>query len=141
MDDGIQYLRQLVVLEVIYGELDNGEVSKDPEGILSMQAMWRKVTQNVPASCTNSLAAGYCLHTDIPTVKRASSWLQNFEEGLHPSSSLQASALAAKGDSRSQSPPARVRGKENPRHTPSGALWFFLLDEGRTGGSRMMNPL
>ncbi|GAB0208544.1 hypothetical protein GRJ2_003320100 [Grus japonensis] len=41
-DEGIQYLRELAVLEVIYSDLDDEEVSKDPEDVLCMQAMWRK---------------------------------------------------------------------------------------------------
>ena len=128
-DKGIPYLRELAVLEVIYGDLDNGEVSKDSEDVLCMQAMWRKVTQNALASCSNTLAARYCLDTDTPTVVRVSSLLQNFEEDLHPSSSLWVSALAVRGAPRSQSPPAPVRGKGSPRRMLCGALWFFLLDQ------------
>ncbi|GAB0207108.1 hypothetical protein GRJ2_003176400 [Grus japonensis] len=33
-DEGIQYLRELAVLEVIYSDLDDDEVSKDPENVL-----------------------------------------------------------------------------------------------------------
>ncbi|KAK4810729.1 hypothetical protein QYF61_007703 [Mycteria americana] len=43
-DEGIQYLRELVVLEVIYSDLDNEEVSKDPEDVLCTRAMWRKTS-------------------------------------------------------------------------------------------------
>ncbi|KAK4810717.1 hypothetical protein QYF61_007691 [Mycteria americana] len=56
-DEGIQYLRELVVLEVIYSDLDNEEVSKDPEDVLCTRAMWRKVIQSAPASYSNNLAA------------------------------------------------------------------------------------
>ncbi|GAB0210089.1 hypothetical protein GRJ2_003474700 [Grus japonensis] len=41
-DEGIQYLRELAVLEVIHSDLDEEEVSKDPEDVLCMQATWRK---------------------------------------------------------------------------------------------------
>ncbi|GAB0207417.1 mitochondrial enolase superfamily member 1 [Grus japonensis] len=41
-DEGIQYLRELAVLEVIYSDLDDEEVSKDPEDVLCTRAMWRK---------------------------------------------------------------------------------------------------
>ncbi|GAB0203749.1 hypothetical protein GRJ2_002840500 [Grus japonensis] len=41
-DEGIQYLRELAVLEVIYSDLDDDEVSKDPEDVECMRAMWRK---------------------------------------------------------------------------------------------------
>ncbi|GAB0207842.1 hypothetical protein GRJ2_003249900 [Grus japonensis] len=43
-DEGIQYLRELAVLEVIYSDLDDDEVSKDPEDVLCTRAMWRKET-------------------------------------------------------------------------------------------------
>ncbi|KAK4810528.1 hypothetical protein QYF61_004491 [Mycteria americana] len=129
-EEGIQYLRELAVLEVIYGDLDNDEVSKDPDDILCIQAMWRKVVQNAPVSYSNSLAAMYCPDTDTPTVERASSWLQNLEENLCPSSSPQASTLAVRSAPRSQSPPVQVRGKGSPRCMPRGTLWFFLRDQG-----------
>ncbi|GAB0203300.1 hypothetical protein GRJ2_002795600 [Grus japonensis] len=43
-DEGIQYLRELAVLEVIYSDLDDEEVSKDPGDVLCMRAMWRKAS-------------------------------------------------------------------------------------------------
>ena len=96
-DEGIQYLRELAVLEVIYSDLDDDEVSKDPEDVLCTRAMWRKVIQSAPASYSNSLAAMYYPDMDTPTVEKVSSWLQNFEENLCTSSSLQNSALAVRG--------------------------------------------
>ncbi|GAB0207263.1 hypothetical protein GRJ2_003191900 [Grus japonensis] len=41
-DEGIQYLRELAVLEVIHSDLDEEEVSKDPEDVLCTWATWRK---------------------------------------------------------------------------------------------------
>jgi len=35
-DEGIQYLRELAVLEVIYHDLHDDEVSNDPEDVLFM---------------------------------------------------------------------------------------------------------
>ncbi|GAB0208818.1 hypothetical protein GRJ2_003347500 [Grus japonensis] len=93
-DEGIQYLRELAVLEVIYSDLDDEEVSKDPEDVLCTRATWRKVIQSAPASYSNSLAAMYFPDRDTPTVEKVSSWLQNFEENLCTSSSLRASTLA-----------------------------------------------
>ncbi|KAK4810874.1 hypothetical protein QYF61_013282 [Mycteria americana] len=130
VDEGIQYLGELVVLEVIYSDLDNEEVSKDPEDVLCTRAMWRKVIQSAPASYSINLAAMYCPDMDTPTVERVSSWLQNFEKNLCPSSSPWASALAVWGAPRSQSPPALVRGKGSPRRMLHGILWFFLHDQG-----------
>ncbi|GAB0208274.1 mitochondrial enolase superfamily member 1 [Grus japonensis] len=114
-DEGIQYLRELAVLEVIYSDLDDDEVSKDPEDVLCTWAMWRKVIQSAPASYSNSLAAMYCPDMDTPTVEKVSSWLQNFEENLCTSSSLRVSMLAVRGTPRNQSSPAPVRGKGSPR--------------------------
>ena len=79
-DEGIQYLRELAVVEVIYSAPDDEEVSKDPEAVLCTRAMWRKVIQGAPASYSNSLAAMYCPDVETPTVEKVSSWLQNFEE-------------------------------------------------------------
>ncbi|XP_010568992.1 PREDICTED: uncharacterized protein LOC104833793 [Haliaeetus leucocephalus] len=129
-DEGIQYLRELAVVEVIYSDLDDEEVSKDPEDVLCTRAMWRKVIQGAPASYSNSLAAMYCPDVETPTVEKVSSWLQNFEENLCVSSSLQDSALAVRDAPRNQSFPAPVRGKGSPRHMPRGTLWFFLRDQG-----------
>ncbi|XP_075595208.1 uncharacterized protein LOC142599193 [Balearica regulorum gibbericeps] len=130
-DEGIQYLRELAVLEVIYSDLDDEEVSKDPEDVLCTRAMWRKVIQSAPASYSNSLAAMYFPDMDTPTVEKVSAWLQNFEENLcTTSSSLRASTSAVRGTPRNQSSPAPVRGKGSPRHMPRGTLWFFLRDQG-----------
>ncbi|GAB0208965.1 hypothetical protein GRJ2_003362200 [Grus japonensis] len=97
-DEGIQYLRELAVLEVIYSDPEDDEVSKDLEDVLCTRAVWRKRIQSAPVS--NSLAAMYCLDMDTPTVEKGSTWLQNFEENLCTSSSLQASALAVRGNHR-----------------------------------------
>ncbi|XP_049649847.1 uncharacterized protein LOC126035354 [Accipiter gentilis] len=129
-DEGIQYLRELAVVEVIYSDLDDDEVSKDPDDVLCTRAMWQKVIQGAPASYYNSLAAMYCPDMERPTVEKVSSWLQNFEENLCVSSSLQDSALAVRDAPRNQSSPAPVRGKGSPRRMPHGTLWFFLRDQG-----------
>ncbi|GAB0201688.1 hypothetical protein GRJ2_003463500 [Grus japonensis] len=94
-DEGIQYLRELAVLEVIYSDLDDEEVSKDPGDVLRTWAMWRKVIPSAPASYSNSLAAMYFPDMDTPTVEKVSSWLQIFEENLC-TSSLRASTLAVR---------------------------------------------
>jgi len=68
-DEGIQYLRELAVLEVIYSDLDDDEDSKEPRDVLCTQAMWQKVIQGAPASYSYSLAAMYCPDMDTPTVE------------------------------------------------------------------------
>ncbi|GAB0208044.1 hypothetical protein GRJ2_003270100 [Grus japonensis] len=129
-DEGIQYLRELAVLEVLHSDLDDDEVSKDPEDVLCTWAMWRKVIQSAPVSYSNIFAVMYYPDLDTPTVEKVSSWLQNFEENLCTSSPLWASVLAVRGTPRNQSSPAPVRGKGSPRFMPHGALWFFLRDQG-----------
>ena len=39
-EGGIQYLRELVVLEVIYSNLDDNQASKDPDEIWCTRSMW-----------------------------------------------------------------------------------------------------
>jgi len=80
--ESIQYLRELAVPEVIYSDLDDDEVSKDPEDVLYTRAMWRKVIQGALASYSNSLAAMYCPDMDTPTVERVSSWQEEKEVTL-----------------------------------------------------------
>ena len=36
MEKGIQYLRELAMLEVIYGDLDNEQLSKEPDEVKCM---------------------------------------------------------------------------------------------------------
>ncbi|KAK4818890.1 hypothetical protein QYF61_021407 [Mycteria americana] len=128
--EGIQYLRELAVLEVTYNELENDEVSKDPEDVLCTGSMGRKVIQSASESYSNRLAAMYCPDMDTPSVERVSSWLQNFEGNLCTSSSLWASALAVRGVPGNQSSPALVRGEGSPRCLLRGVLWFFLRYQG-----------
>ncbi|KAK4807021.1 hypothetical protein QYF61_000350 [Mycteria americana] len=45
MERGIQYLRELAMLEVIYGDLDNKQLSKDPDEVQCTRPMWRKLVQ------------------------------------------------------------------------------------------------
>ncbi|KAK4826693.1 hypothetical protein QYF61_010702 [Mycteria americana] len=54
MERGIQYLRELAMLEVIYGDLDNEQLSKDPDEVSCTRPMWRKLVRSAPVSCANS---------------------------------------------------------------------------------------
>jgi len=91
-DEGVQYLRELEVLQVIYSDLDDD----NPEDVLCTLAMWRKVMESAPVSYSNSMAVMYCPDMDIPAMERVSSWLQKFEENLCISSSLWDSALGVR---------------------------------------------
>ena len=113
-DEGIQYLRDLSVLDVIYSDLDDDEVSKDSAAVLCTRAMWRKVTESGPALYSNSLAAMYCPETDTPAVEGVSSGLQNFEECVCTSSSVRETLLGVRATLRHWSSPGPVRGKARP---------------------------
>ncbi|KAK4811289.1 hypothetical protein QYF61_023341 [Mycteria americana] len=56
MEKGIQYLRELAVLEVIYGNLDDEQLPKDPNEVQCTRPTWRKLVQGGTASYANSLA-------------------------------------------------------------------------------------
>ncbi|XP_061852038.1 uncharacterized protein LOC133625402 [Colius striatus] len=131
-DEGIQYLRELAVLEVIYGDLDNVEASTDPDDVQCTRAMLRKVIQSAPATYSNILAMVYHPDMDIPTVERVSSWLQNYEESLCTSSSVWDDGLIVRSASRIQSSTVPTRGKGSPRRrsTPRNELWLFLRGQG-----------
>ncbi|GAB0177148.1 hypothetical protein GRJ2_000180000 [Grus japonensis] len=85
-DEGIQYLRELAVLEVIYSDLDDDEVFQDPEDVLCMRAMWRKVIPSAPASYSNSLAA--C--TLVPSGGTEPIWISGVTGGCQELSVLEA---------------------------------------------------
>uniref|UniRef100_A0A8U7N6I3 Uncharacterized protein n=1 Tax=Corvus moneduloides TaxID=1196302 RepID=A0A8U7N6I3_CORMO len=129
-DEGIQYLRELAVLEIVYRDLKSDRVPEDPEDASCTMAMWRKVVQSAPASYSSSLVSLYHPQMDTPTIEMASSWLRNVEETLGTSSSLQASSPAFRGSPRDRSSPSPVRGKGSPKRRPRGELWFFLRDQG-----------
>ena len=42
MERGIQYLRELAVLEVIYNDPDNKQLPADPDEVQCTQPVWRK---------------------------------------------------------------------------------------------------
>ncbi|KAK4828889.1 hypothetical protein QYF61_001447 [Mycteria americana] len=56
MERGIQYLRELAVLEVIYGDLDNEQLSKEPDEVWCTRPTWWKLVRSAPESYANSLA-------------------------------------------------------------------------------------
>ncbi|KAK4806478.1 LOW QUALITY PROTEIN: hypothetical protein QYF61_013971 [Mycteria americana] len=78
MERGIQYLRELAVLEVIYGDLDDVRSPTDPDEVQCTRPMWRKLVRNAPPSCANSLAILIWRDEDGPTVKEAASNLSWF---------------------------------------------------------------
>ncbi|KAK4807112.1 hypothetical protein QYF61_018453 [Mycteria americana] len=73
MERGIQYLRELAVLEVIYGDLDDVQSPTDPDEVQCTRPLWRKLVRNGPLSCANSLAILTLRDGDGPTVNEAAS--------------------------------------------------------------------
>ncbi|KAK4830567.1 hypothetical protein QYF61_011745 [Mycteria americana] len=134
MERGIQYLRELAVLEVIYDDLNNEQLPKDPDEVKCTRPMWWKLVQNTPASYANSLQEGR-------TVDEAASQLREYEESISSSfiSAVEKLVQQLKED-RSYSPPVRTsvsairsqRSSAQQRvyrgYTPRGTLWFYLPD-------------
>lgn len=58
-----------MVLKLIYSDLNNDDVSKDPEDVLCSWAVWRKVIQSAQVPYFNTLAGNYCSDMDTPTVE------------------------------------------------------------------------
>ncbi|KAM6104279.1 uncharacterized protein LJ206_019086 isoform 2-T2 [Theristicus caerulescens] len=155
MERGIQYLRELAVLEVIHNDLNNEHLSKDPDEVQCTRLMWRKFVRSAPSSYANSLAIMTWKDEEGPTVDELAGQLRQYEESL--SSSLQAcisameklpDVLAEKlsrefqrfKEDVSYCSPVRtsisaIRSKRPSLqerrysgYTPRGTLWFYLRD-------------
>ncbi|KAK4810453.1 LOW QUALITY PROTEIN: hypothetical protein QYF61_004233, partial [Mycteria americana] len=135
MENNIQYLRELAVLEVIYGDLDDEQLSNIQ--MKCTRPMWWKFVRSTPASCANSLAILNWKDGEGPTVDEAASQIQEYEESLSSSLVLAVEKLSRKvqrleEDSisaiRSQRSSAQGRGYRG--YTPQGTLWFYLCDHG-----------
>lgn len=56
MEEGIQYLRELAVLEAIYRGPNNHQSAVDPDEVHYKQSMWQKFLQSAALLYINSLA-------------------------------------------------------------------------------------
>ncbi|KAK4810468.1 hypothetical protein QYF61_004248 [Mycteria americana] len=146
MERGIQYLRELAVLEVIYGDLDDVRSPTDPDEVQCTRPMWRKLVRNAPLSCANSLAILIWRDEDGPTVNEAASNLQEYEESISSSLVSAVEKLSRKvqrlEEDMSYCPPIRTsvsairsqrssaQGRGYRGYTPRGTLWFYLRDHG-----------
>ncbi|KAK4819771.1 hypothetical protein QYF61_011371 [Mycteria americana] len=79
MERGIQYLRELAVLEVIYGDLDNEQLPKDPDEVQCTRPMWQKLVWSAPASYANSLAVTIWKDRGGQSVDEVDSQLRTYE--------------------------------------------------------------
>ncbi|XP_049650026.1 uncharacterized protein LOC126035459 isoform X2 [Accipiter gentilis] len=147
MEKGIQYLRELAVLETIHHDLDNPQLPKDPDEVQCTRPMWRKFVRSAPWSYANALAVTSWKDEEAPTVEEVARQLHQYEENL--SSSLQACILAVEKLSQDvqqikedmsystlvrtnvsaiRSERSSAQEREYRRYTTRGALWFYLCD-------------
>ncbi|XP_072715702.1 uncharacterized protein [Ciconia boyciana] len=146
MEKGIQYLRELAVLEAIYGDLDDERSPKDPDEVGYTQPMWQKLVRSAPSSCANSLAILTWKDGEGPTADEAASQLREYEERISSSLVSAVEKLSREfqrfKEDRSYSLPVRTsvsairsqRSSAQERgyrgYTPRGTLWFYLRDHG-----------
>ncbi|KAK4830621.1 hypothetical protein QYF61_012446 [Mycteria americana] len=85
MERGIQYLRESAILELIYGDLDNKQLSKDPDEAWCTRPLWRQLVQSVPALYANSFTILTWKDEEGPTVDEAATQLREYEESISSS--------------------------------------------------------
>ncbi|KAK4811012.1 hypothetical protein QYF61_015716 [Mycteria americana] len=85
IERGIQYLRELAVLEVIYGDLDDEQVSKDPNEVRCTRPMWWNLVRSAPALYDNSTAVMTWKDREGPTVDEVASHLWENKESISSS--------------------------------------------------------
>lgn len=89
-ESGIQYLRELAVVEVIYRSLDNNQASEDLGEVQCMWSTWQKFVWSTLSSYTCTLVL--MIWPDIEG--RWASRLQQFKENLSSTPTLKACVLA-----------------------------------------------
>ncbi|XP_033930272.1 uncharacterized protein [Melopsittacus undulatus] len=77
IEKGLQYLRELAILEVIYHKLDATNASIDPDEVKCTRPMWRKFTRSAPPSYAISLALVCWRNGEAPTVDEVCCQLGN----------------------------------------------------------------
>ncbi|KAK4815594.1 hypothetical protein QYF61_004809, partial [Mycteria americana] len=135
MERGIQCLRELTVLEVIYGDLDNGQLSNDPDEVKCTRPMRWKLLQSAPALYANSMATLIWKDREGLMVDEVASQLREYKESIPSSfSRLRETGPATQrgytsaSAIKSQRSSAQERGYRE--YTPRGTLWFYLCDHG-----------
>ncbi|PKU47833.1 ubiquitin carboxyl-terminal hydrolase 4 [Limosa lapponica baueri] len=93
-ESGIQYLRELAVVEEIYRSLDSNQAPKDPDEVHCMWSMWWEFLWSTPSSYTSTLALMSWAGIKAPTVGRLARQLQQFKENLSSTPTLQACVSA-----------------------------------------------
>ncbi len=85
IERGIQYLRELAVLEAFYSDLDSEESPQDPDEVRCTRLMWRKFLRSVPSSYANSLAIMLWKEGEGPTIDELATQLRQYEDTLSSS--------------------------------------------------------
>ncbi|XP_066841063.1 olfactory receptor 14C36-like [Anser cygnoides] len=67
MERGIWFLRELAMLEVIDSNLDNKQLSKDPDEVKCTRPMWQTFVHSAPSSYASSLAVMTWKDQEEPT--------------------------------------------------------------------------
>lgn len=149
MEKGLQQLRELAVLEMVCSDLDNAQTPKDPDEVQCTPSMWCKFVWGAPSSHASTLAAMRWKDVMGSTVYVVSRQLQQYEENLfaplractvaveklsqnvhHLKERTSSSSARGRNISAMQNQYFPVRGKEYPRRTPRGTLWFYLHEHG-----------
>ncbi|XP_074696051.1 E3 ubiquitin-protein ligase AMFR isoform X2 [Strix aluco] len=146
MEKGIQYLRELAVVEVIKDAVNNKQLSTDPDEVRCTELMWWIFVQSAPCFCAKSLAVmtrkGVVEQTvdelvvqlkqyeesepssTVWIVERLTQECGQFREDMGYSSPVRTSTSAV----RSKRSSALERGYSG--YTSRATLWFYLRDHG-----------
>ena len=73
------------MLEVIDSNLDNKQLSKDPDEVKCTRPMWQKFVQGAPSSYANSLAEMSWTDQEEPAVDELASQLWQYGESVSSS--------------------------------------------------------
>ncbi|KAK4810757.1 hypothetical protein QYF61_007731 [Mycteria americana] len=128
MERGIQYLRELAVLEVVYSDLNNEQLSKDPWPSPGHTTHVAEVDGDGPT--VDEVASQLWEYEEsissslLSAVEKLSWEFQRLKEDMSYSPPVETSVSAI----RSQRSSAQERGYRG--YTPRGTLWFYLHDHG-----------
>lgn len=90
---GIQYPSELGMLEVIYDDLDDKQISQDPGEVKCTWPTWQEFVWSAPSSYTNSLAVMTWKDWEEFTVDELPNELRQYEESLSSYTQTCVSAL------------------------------------------------
>ncbi|XP_029819365.1 neurofilament heavy polypeptide-like [Manacus vitellinus] len=83
-EEGIQYLRELAMLEIIYSDPDYYDIQV-PENVPCTQPMWKKVIQGAPKPYVSCLIPVYNPKMEEPSVDTMCAWIRTIEENMEDS--------------------------------------------------------